>query len=92
VGANYQLADLRRKYENTSDETLLKVQTEVRESIGVLRQICEDLRPPMLDVADFFDVLRQRISEIEESSNFIVRVSIEGNVSASLINGGELQF
>jgi signal transduction histidine kinase len=84
VGANYQLADLRRKYEDTQDETLLKVQDEVRESIRVLRQICEDLRPPLLDVADFFDVLRQRIAEIEESSNFIVRVSIEGNEQQEL--------
>lgn len=84
AGANYQMADVRVKLNGAQDETLIKVQKEVRESIGVLRQICEDLRPPLLDVADFFDALRTRIAEIEEASDFIVRVSIDGNEQQEL--------
>ena len=78
------MADVRVKLNGAQDETLIKVQKEVRESIGVLRQICEDLRPPLLDVADFFDALRTRIAEIEEASEFIVRVSINGNEQQEL--------
>lgn len=84
AGANYQMADVRVKLNGAQDETLIKIQKEVRESIGVLRQICEDLRPPLLDVADFFDALRTRIAEIEEASDFIVRVSIDGNEQQEL--------
>ncbi len=79
AGLNYQMAEIRVLLNGSQDESLVKAQAEVRELIGVLRQICNDLRPPTLDVLDFFEAIQTKVSEVEENANFRVRVFIEGN-------------
>jgi len=73
------MAEIRSHLNGAQTENLVKAQTEVRELIGVLRQICNDLRPPTLDVLDFFEAIQSKISEVEENANFKVRAFIEGN-------------
>jgi len=79
AGLNYQMAEIRTQLNGAQTENLVKAQTEVRELIGVLRQICNDLRPPTLDVLDFFEAIQSKISEVEENADFKVRAFIEGN-------------
>jgi len=79
AGLNYQMAEIRTHLNGAQTENLVKAQTEVRELIGVLRQICNDLRPPTLDVLDFFEAIQTKISEVEENADFKVRAFIEGN-------------
>ncbi|MEN4012182.1 MAG: histidine kinase [Bellilinea sp.] len=79
AGLNYQMAEIRTQLNGAQTENLVKAQTEVRELIGVLRQICNDLRPPTLDVLDFFEAIQSKITEVEENADFKVRALIEGN-------------
>jgi signal transduction histidine kinase len=79
AGMNYQMAEIRTHLSGAQDESLLKAQTQIQGLIGVLRQICNDLRPPTLDVLDFYEAIQTKVSEVEENANFKVRVVIEGN-------------
>ena len=79
AGMNYQMAEIRTCLSGAQDESLVKAQTQIQGLIGVLRQICNDLRPPTLDVLDFYEAIQTKVSEVEENANFKVRVFIEGN-------------
>jgi len=79
AGMNYQMAEIRTHLSGAQDESLVKAQTQIQGLIGVLRQICNDLRPPTLDVLDFYEAIQTKVSEVEENANFKVRVFIEGN-------------
>lgn len=79
AGLNYQMAGIRSQLNGAQTDNLVKVQTEIQEMIGVLRQICDDLRPPTLDVLNFFEAIQSKIYEVEENADFKVRVLIEGN-------------
>ncbi|TLN00119.1 sensor histidine kinase [bacterium] len=75
---NYQIAEIRTHLGGEQDESLVKAQTQIQGLIGVLRRICNDLRPPTLDVLDFYEAIQTKVSEVEENANFKVRVLIEG--------------
>ena len=79
AGMNYQMAEIRTHLSGAQDDSLVKAQTEIQRLIGVLRQICNDLRPPTLDVLDFYEAIQTKVSEVEENAPFKVRVFIEGN-------------
>lgn len=79
AGLNYQMAGIRSQLNGAQTDNLVKVQTEIQEMIGVLRQICDDLRPPTLEVLNFFEAIQSKISEVEENADFKVRAFIEGN-------------
>lgn len=79
AGLNYQMAEIRSQLNGAQTDNLVKVQTEIQEMIGVLRQICDDLRPPTLEVLNFFEAIQSKIYEVEENADFKVRFLIEGN-------------
>lgn len=79
AGLNYQMAGIRSQLNGAQTDNLVKVQIEIQEMIGVLRQICDDLRPPTLEVLNFFEAIQSKIYEVEENADFKVRFLIEGN-------------
>jgi signal transduction histidine kinase len=79
VGVNYQIAEIRVGLNGQQKEDIVKTQTQIKELIGELRQICADLRPPTLDVLDFSEAIQTKVAEIEENASFRTRVFIEGN-------------
>jgi signal transduction histidine kinase len=79
VGVNYQIAEIRIGLDSRQEEDIVKTQSQIKELIGELRQICADLRPPTLDVLDFSEAIQTKVAEIEESASFRARVYIEGN-------------
>ena len=79
VGVNYQIAEIRVGLNDKQEEDIVKTQSQIKELIGELRQICADLRPPTLDVLDFSEAIQTKVAEIEENASFRARVFIEGN-------------
>jgi signal transduction histidine kinase len=79
VGVNYQIAEVRIGLNGPQEVGIVKMQSQIKQLIGDLRQICADLRPPTLDVLDFSEAIQTKVAEIEENASFRSRVFIEGN-------------
>jgi signal transduction histidine kinase len=79
VGVNYQIAEVRIGLNRPQEVGIVKMQSQIKQLIGDLRQICADLRPPTLDVLDFSEAIQTKVAEIEENASFRTRVFIEGN-------------
>lgn len=79
VGINYKVAGMRVDLKNLVESDLITTQSDVRQLIGTLRQICSDLRPSSLDVLGLTAAVQSRVAEIEETAPFQIRVLIEGN-------------
>ncbi len=78
VGINFQIAAIRANLPDLEDNSLISAQTEVRQLIGDVRQICSELRPPSLDVMSLVAAIHSKVAEIEENAPFQIRVEIEG--------------
>jgi signal transduction histidine kinase len=78
VGINFQISAMRANLSLLEENSLISTQTEVRQLIGDIRQICSELRPPSLDVMGLVAAIHSKVAEIEENAPFQIRVDIEG--------------
>lgn len=79
IGLNHQISKLRRrsddKFGNEFDTTQNELSTIIRE----VRQICDDLRPPVLDNVGLVSAIRSKIDEVQKKEAFHIRFILEGN-------------
>jgi signal transduction histidine kinase len=78
VSLNYQLSEMRRRTIFIRDEDIQSVQNDVVSVIGDVRQICADLRPPVLDSLDLPSVFRSKIDEYLRQASFHIRFFAHG--------------
>jgi signal transduction histidine kinase len=77
VGLNYQLSEAR--YRPDVDGWPTQVQAEVRQIVAKVREICSDLRPPMLDTLGLVAALRDRVRQAGQTGPFRLKLIVEGD-------------
>jgi signal transduction histidine kinase len=84
IGLNYYLADLRRTMRPDHDENLMRLQEQVRLIIADVRQLCADLRPPVLDSLGLVAAIRFRVRAVQQHAPFPIRLIVQGDETQSL--------
>ena len=79
VSLNYRLSEMRRRSIQAKDEDLQTVQGDVVSVIGDVRQICTNLRPPVLDSLDLASAFRSKIDEYLRQSAFHIHFFTHGD-------------
>lgn len=79
VGLNYRLSDMRRRSVRPKEKDFLTVQEDVVSVLGDVRQICTNLRPPVLDSLDLASAFQSKIDEVQRKSPFQIRLFVHGN-------------
>jgi signal transduction histidine kinase len=82
VGLNYKLSGISRQISIPSRDSLLGIQKEIKNSIGDIRQICSELRPPALDNMGLISAIQSRIDEVKEQFKISVHFqTLDPNVT-----------
>jgi signal transduction histidine kinase len=79
VSLNYRLSEMRRRSVHTKDEDIQTVQNDVVSVIGNVRQICTNLRPPVLDSLDLASAFRSKIDEHLGQTAFNIHFFVHGD-------------
>lgn len=79
IGLNYHLADLRSRIQPDYGEYVNRLQEDVRQIVGDLRDLCADLRPPALDHLGLVAAIRFRIRTVQQQAPFQIRLVVQGD-------------
>lgn len=79
VGLNYRLSTMRRHKHKLKEDDFLAVQEGLVSVLEEVRQICANLRPPVLDSLDLVSAYRVRIDEVQRKSEFQIRFFVHGD-------------
>lgn len=77
VGINYQLAEVRSIEDEDLSRKLLTISNMIQNTIGGLREVCADLRPPALDTLGLLSALHSRVAEFSKESSFKIDLDID---------------
>jgi signal transduction histidine kinase len=78
IALNYEMAELRGMMQQEQLDRALRLQEHVRRIIGELRQVCADLRPPVLDSLGLVAAIRFRIRTVQQQATFPIRLIVQG--------------
>lgn len=78
IGLNYHLAELRSRLQPDYGECVTRLQEDVRQIVGELRDLCADLRPPALDSLGLVAAIRFRIRAVQQQAAFQIRLVVQG--------------
>ena len=73
VGCNFRLSEMHRRSSCLDKEEIQVVKDGLSEIIGEIRQICANLRPPVLDSLDLASAFLEKIEEVKQQSQFDIR-------------------
>jgi signal transduction histidine kinase len=79
VGLNYRLSNMRRHKHQLKEDDFLAVQEGLVSVLEEVRQICTNLRPPVLDSLDLVSAYRAKIDEVQRKSEFQIRFFVHGD-------------
>ncbi|MBV9787159.1 MAG: GAF domain-containing protein [Chloroflexi bacterium] len=79
IGLNYHLAELRNLIPPNYGEHVTRLQEDVRQIVGELRDLCADLRPPALDNLGLVAALRFRVRTVQQQATFQIRLLVQGD-------------
>ena len=77
VGVQYQITSIRETSGDEQSGQLLTVQRELRSIMYELRQICADLRPPILDSLGFISAIQSRVDDFSDQASFEISLEID---------------
>jgi signal transduction histidine kinase len=84
IALNYELAEVRGMMQPDHVDQTLRLQEHVRRIIGDLRQLCADLRPPVLDSLGLVAAIRFRIRAVQQQASFQIRLIVQGDENEPL--------
>jgi signal transduction histidine kinase len=79
VGLNYTIAEMRNRSTGTDVTELRNRYEEVQAVLNRLREICVNLRPPVLDNVGLVSAFRSRINEMERRTALSINLLVDGD-------------
>ena len=92
IGLDFQISQARRTVDPEDGPNLEQFQQYVREVISSLRQICTDLRPPVLDSLGLVAAIRYLVRTFNQQSGVQISLSVDGNEEQILPEDVELSL
>jgi signal transduction histidine kinase len=84
VGLNYQLAEIGTKSCTDMPSHLIDLQTNVRQMLSEVRQICSNLRPPAFDTLGLVPAIHSRLFDLERQTDLEVVFELDGDEQQEL--------